>query len=54
MCLEMENRLRINYDQAKKEADYYKDKYFCSEKKYQERITLLERQISTLKNQIMK
>lgn len=38
MCLEVENRLRLNYEQARKEADYYKDKYFTAEKKHQERL----------------
>ena len=35
MCMEIEGRLRMNYEQARKESDYYKEKYFSNEKKHQ-------------------
>ena len=31
---DMENQLRNSYEQARKEAEFYKEKYFASEKKY--------------------
>lgn len=52
MCLEIENKLRLNYEQARKEADYYKDRYFCAEKRYQERIGGLERELAGFRGRV--
>lgn len=53
MCNQIENRLRLNYEQARKESDYYKDKYFTCQKKYQERISLLEKEMLEAKKQVL-
>ena len=34
MWKDMEAKLKNSYDQAKKEAEFYKEKYFAAEKKY--------------------
>ena len=38
MWKEVEGRLKKNYEEARKEAEFYKDKYFAAEKKYQRRL----------------
>jgi hypothetical protein len=38
MWKDMEAKLKNSYDQAKKEAEFYKEKYFAAEKKYQARL----------------
>ena len=43
MWREMEHRLRKNYEQARKEAELYKDRYFATEKKYQQSMKELDR-----------
>lgn len=41
MWKDMEAKLKNSYEQARKEAEFYKEKYFASEKKYQEKIMAL-------------
>ena len=38
MWKDMEEKKKNSYDQAKKEAEFYKEKYFAAEKKYQARL----------------
>ena len=42
MGKEIENRLKLSYETVRKEAEYYKEKYFTTEKKYQEKVLCLE------------
>ena len=49
MGKEIENRLKLSYETVRKEAEYYKEKYFTTEKKYQEKVLSLERELKDLK-----
>jgi UDP-N-acetylglucosamine pyrophosphorylase len=44
MWKDTEAKLRNSYDQARKEAQFYKDKYFAAEKKYHARLASFEQQ----------
>ena len=40
---DLEHRLKKNYEEARREAELYKEKYFATEKKYQKAMRELER-----------
>lgn len=52
--MDVENKLRINYEQARKECDYYKDKYFSCERRYQERIGNMEKELMEVKQKLVR
>lgn len=43
-------RLKGSYEALKKQADYYKDKYFTTQKRYQEKVKMLENQLKDMAN----
>lgn len=43
MWKDMEAKLKSSYEQARKEAEFYKEKYFIAEKKYQNKVQECDR-----------